>query len=270
MTHEHVQQLADAALGRLFGQWFEAVEVVDGQVLGLVTSRGWIVRGQMHVNGVSVPRSDDSHIVGHVIVNSTIDPDGTLTIHTSKLDATASLEIRINSPWLAVGPRSCAVQARHDGVIGVHPEGPNRIATSEAVAAWRSAGPNQEEFEVLRRATDDWMSPADIAGILAEGGVEDTQEVTKLGIDILAGLLVRGDLEAGAVTDNGFEASAEPIEDLIETVATTWMALSNRRLSPGQIVWLNLTESGSARLTAYEGSLFSERGLVPAVQPPRS
>ena len=72
---------ATKALSGLFGQWIEGINVDRyGQISGLITSRGWVIRAPFEVPGLGPVEMDDSRIRGSVIVNVEVLPTGSLTL----------------------------------------------------------------------------------------------------------------------------------------------------------------------------------------------
>lgn len=71
----------------------------------------------------------------------------------------------------------------------------------------------------------------------------EADQILHRGIDTTAGLLARGDLVAGMIGDSGFEATTETIPEVIERIATTWVALGGLGVGLGSICWLALSES---------------------------
>ncbi len=237
------------ALSGLFGQWIEGINVDRyGQISGLITSRGWVIRASIEVPGLGPVEMDDSRIGGPVIVNVEVLPTGSLTLVCVYLRKEGDVRFHASAPWAISGEKGFAIAARPDGQIGIRPSGEPHFATPAKLLALRESQPSVIEIDVLDRAEADWVEPGDVVSSLLEHGVKDNQEITEQGIAALSALVARGELEMGVIGDNGFEVSQRGIEDDIEHIERTWRALSPRKPYFGQIGWFNLTDAGRSRL----------------------
>ncbi|HHX48030.1 MAG TPA: hypothetical protein GX718_11765 [Brevibacterium sp.] len=233
----HEDALSDA-FETLRGQWVEALDIDAGQTR-LVTSRGAVLHGKSPTSGGAL-LTDDSRLLGSVITASTLAPDGVLTLALARPDSGNTMLITTRAPWALEFPLGAAIAARADGHIGRRPATGPRFATPQALDEWAASSPDEVEQAVLNAAADDWVSPGDVVSALLRSGVSDDREIERRGIDVLARLLVRGDLVAGSIDDTGFHPAPEPVEAVVEHVGTVWQALGGRRPGPGQIGWFDL------------------------------
>lgn len=240
---------AASALAALVGQWIEAVDAEPGRHR-LVASRGWIVQGAIRVPalGERLPRRDDARLIGQVIARAEVRADGALALAMAFEDGSSPLEVAIAPPWDAAALRGAGVAAASPEAIAVRPAGAPIIATDAAMRAWAAAPVDELDLDLLRRAEDDWLSPADVASALAERGVFGAGALCEQGVDRLARCIARGDLRVGSLAAGGFVPSQDAPDEVIELVGAMWGALSDRHVLPGQISWFEITEAGSARL----------------------
>lgn len=244
-------------LDRLLGQWIEAVDSAtpdDPGPAGMVTSRGWVLRGDIRIEADSVV-TDDVRLIGAVMSGVALSTGGELRIPISDSEGTRPSEVTMTRPWSLIGPRSIGVTAAPDGSIGVHEGTGRRIATDAAMEQWRAAEPTAAEISLLDAADDDWLSPADVVSYLVSAGVSDGAEIAVRGIDLMARLVARGDVVAGHVGADGFRPDGADPADVIEHIATVWRALAPRKPAPGQIAWFDLTDAGTQRLMTGRGDL---------------
>lgn len=245
---QHGQSVTEA-IGALFGQWIEAVDSTpDGLALGLVTSRGWILRGALSVPGFGAVQPDDSRLVGLAVLSVEITTAGSFVLQCARLDEKQTVNIEVACPWALVGEEGLAVAARPDGAVGLRKRQGPTYATPETMQSLITSAPSDIEMELLRRADDDWISPADANDILLGHGIESPDERTEQGIAAFANLIGRGELQLGVIGDEGFDPSTAGLETDIELLARTWRALSPRDLNPGQIGWFTMTDAGRSRL----------------------
>lgn len=234
-THENA---VHDSLESLRGQWIEAVEV-DAERTRTVTSRGSVLLGQTSApNGGPMPH--DGRLLGAVIAASTLAPDGVLTLALTHPDGGDPVLVATRAPWTLALPLGAGVAADADGRIGHRAATGPRVATPDAMATWASSSPDEIETVLLAAAADDWLSPGDVVSALVRSGVTEDGEIEERGIHALARLLARRDLVAGSIDETGFHRAPEPVEEVIEHVATVWRALGGRRPGPGQIAWFDL------------------------------
>lgn len=233
-------------LETLRGQWVEAA-AVNAEGFQLVTSRGGILRGRFTGAGVE-PGDDDGRLLGAVLTASSLAPDGTLTLILSDADGRDPVVLTVAIPWALALPKGAGIAAALDGQIGVREESGPHFARPEALREWEASTPDAVERAVLTAGADDWVCPGDVVSALLREGVTEPGELRRRGIEALARLIARGDLEAGSIDEHGFQASPDTPAEVIETMATVWTALGERQPGPGQIAWFNLTASGEARL----------------------
>ena len=234
---EHETTLHDL-LESLRGQWIEAVDL-DANGVRLVTSRGAVLHGPAATGDEGV-RPDDGRLLGAVLTATTLANDGVLTLVLADADGADPLVAALRAPWVLTLPLGAGIAARADGRIGLREATGPVHATSEAMAVWSASAPTEIELAVLDAAADDWVSPGDVVSALLRSGVTDDEVVEQQGIETLARLLARGDLEAGWIDEEGFRSVPDAPDVVIEHVATVWRALGGRRPSPGQISWFRL------------------------------
>lgn len=249
-THSSASGSAPAArlLDQLIGQWVEETSVeADGRTR-LVTSRGFeLTTGDAGILGREV-RHRDSTVIGQIVTTTRIDTDGSMGWALLRPEGQALVELTISAPWVLRGLQGEGLAATAVGQIGHRPPSGPLVATAEALAAWAERPRSAIDLQLLASAEDDWLQIADVVSALVNAGVVDDEKILRRGVDLVAGLLARGDLVAGMITDGGFVASPEALPELVERIATTWAALGGRGVSLGSICWLDITDAGRAAL----------------------
>ncbi|MGY5765017.1 hypothetical protein ACXET9_07450 [Brachybacterium sp. DNPG3] len=242
------------ALDPLRGQWVEAVDPAPRPTL--VLSGAAVLRGDLRIPG-GAPLRDDARMLGAVVSAIALDADATLTLLLADADGGRPMPLTITAPWslaLPDGARLAAdadADADADARISARPGDPApRVATTEAMATWADASPDEVELAVLEAALDDWVTPADAVSELVEREVHDPREIARRGTTTLARLVARGNLEPGSIGEHGFVPAADDAAASIEHMAVLWSALGGigRMPGPGQITWFRLTEQGRSRL----------------------
>lgn len=242
-------------LGGLCGQWIEEtfIEGNDSDTptrTRIVTSRGHQLAAHTARISSREIQDRDSPIYGFVITATRLDPDGSMRWALAWYsDPSRTEALRVSPPWTLRGLCGEAVAASIDGRIGHHPATGFRFATPEALRTWASSPRTNIDFEILDYADADWVQTYEVVGALVEAGITDDDELLRRSIDITAGLLVRGDLVAGMIGDDGFEQTSEPLPELIERIATTWTFLGTD-MHFGSICWFSITDTGREHLYA--------------------
>lgn len=235
----------------LQGQWIERLRT-DGAESRLVTSRGAVLTAHLRIDPAVVhsllPRLD-----GGIILATTIAEDGVLTLALGKASESEPLLLDAPAPWELALPRGAGLTAQDGGLLGIREEVGPLTATPEAMEQWSRSLPDALDRMVLDDGMDDWVTPADVVSAMVHLGVE-VENRARRGVEALARLIARGDLEAGVIEDDGFRPSVEPPDAVIEHVATVWFALTDPHPGAGHIAWFRITPSGEARWAAAHGT----------------
>ncbi len=208
-----------------------------------VFDRGWVIESREQRLADIALTLRDPRALGARCAQSTVGRDGDLLV---TLDGPAGpLPLETRAPWTVTGPYGVVVRADHSGqVSSAGPSGPVH-ATAEALARHRESSIGGVERAVLRAAQNEpFIHPGHVVAALTQAGAVADDEFERRGPLVLARLLVRGELEAGFVTDGAFSAWSMPIEQIIEHIGTTWLAIGGREPGRDMIAWFRLTDQG--------------------------
>lgn len=115
--------------------------------------------------------------------------------------------------------------------------------------------------ELLARGVDDWVSAAELLDMASSAGVAEPNDRLTVAIGLATEAILRGLVEAGDVSEDGFTAwSCTPFE-AIARVAETWLAREDSLVMPGEIVWLSNTDQGNEMAEGV--SLHERRRMEP-------
>lgn len=100
--------------------------------------------------------------------------------------------------------------------------------------------------ELVIRATEDWVQPADVFDVARFAGDRDEDAYVETAVLLVAELLSQGLVVAGDVDASGFRPWALTVEESIGRIGATWR--SDHDAAPGSFgVWLAATPAGLAR-----------------------
>ncbi|MGO4603600.1 hypothetical protein [Terrabacter sp. 2YAF2] len=111
----------------------------------------------------------------------------------------------------------------------------------------RSRLTHEEQIdELLARATDDWLQPADIFDIARFAGDTDEDAYVERAIRLVEALLREGLVVPGDVSREGFRPWASTIDESLNRIASVWQG--DHDAAPVSFVaWLEATQAGHAR-----------------------
>lgn len=101
--------------------------------------------------------------------------------------------------------------------------------------------------DLLLRGSDDWVTAAEVAWLAKSvGGATTDEEIREVALSAIKEVVMRGLMQVGDVTDDGFFEWDRSPEDSLEAVAQEWRALG-RLPDLGEVCWLANTPAGDAR-----------------------
>jgi hypothetical protein len=246
--HPDVERRIEEILAHLRDQWIMTLHATGepGEAAAdVVTSRGWVLRGNL-ARSTPSPQSADSHLTrGAHIAAASIAPSGTMTWLVTDENGANGRPFSVSFPWALTGPRGVAVVADATGRIGTREDQGPLFASRSAMAAWRTSDPSEAESQLLLMADDDWLMATDVADSVRAAGVTNGREIALRGIDLLARMIARGELVAGTIGNPGFAPDPGGPADWIEGLATTWSTLAPQVPEPGQVGWYAITDAGA-------------------------
>lgn len=98
--------------------------------------------------------------------------------------------------------------------------------------------------EVLTSGVGDWVYAAWVHEIAKRSGLQDENDLRALSLGLITEVLVRGLMVAGEYNGETHVPWACSIGSAIERIAEAWVAWGDRDVTPGAIVWLDLTDAG--------------------------
>jgi hypothetical protein len=98
--------------------------------------------------------------------------------------------------------------------------------------------------DVLARASEDWVTAAEVIDITRRSGLESAEDLRDLALGLIARLVVEGLVVPGDY--DGFHHSAWDCTPAvaIARIAEEWSSRSDPFVMPGEIVWLDTTPLG--------------------------
>ena len=100
--------------------------------------------------------------------------------------------------------------------------------------------------ELLARASDDWVHPADVFDVARFSGVTDQDAYVEQAIRLTRDLLQRGLVSAGDLTEAGWEPWRIGPEESAERISRQWREQPDKAPTSFS-VWLQATPEGSER-----------------------
>ncbi|MEO7446631.1 MAG: hypothetical protein ABI336_00050 [Humibacillus sp.] len=104
----------------------------------------------------------------------------------------------------------------------------------------------EQQDELLIRATEDWVHPGDVFDVARYAGFEEEDAYLEQAIYLTRRLIVDAFVVAGDVTGEGFRPWLLPPEDAAHKIAEQWRADPDSAPSSYD-VWLCATPAGLAR-----------------------
>jgi hypothetical protein len=105
---------------------------------------------------------------------------------------------------------------------------------------------DQQLDELLARAVDDWLHPADVFDVARFSGLEDEEGYVEHAIHLVRELLGQGLVVAGDLSDEGFQQWSIGAPESVARIARRWR--EDHESAPTQFfVWFQGTEAGIDR-----------------------
>ncbi|MGP9538237.1 hypothetical protein ACT3SP_09500 [Brachybacterium sp. AOP43-C2-M15] len=218
-----------------------------------VTARGWVLQSRIQLLDGPGATSEqpaavglrDPRLVGTAVQDAEmIEGRLTLTLRTPR----GPLRLSTVPAWRLDGPRGAMLQVAEKGELTDRPPGPPVHATPEALAAHAASSRSGIEERLLALGRDQCLHPGHVVSVLASAGALDDAEFERRGPLLLARLLARGEIRAGFVTAGRFTAWDLSLEEVVEHVGTTWVAVGGRTPGPDMIAWFEITDVGREAL----------------------
>ena len=99
------------------------------------------------------------------------------------------------------------------------------------------------EEDLLARAAEDWVHPAELLGVVKRSGVSDPATLRDLAVGLMARLLLGGLIVVGDVGDTHVPWSGTPGE-IIQRVVREWSVRDDPSVMPGELFWIDTTPAG--------------------------
>jgi hypothetical protein len=99
--------------------------------------------------------------------------------------------------------------------------------------------------DVLARAAEDWVHPAELMDVFRRRGIEDPGMQRLAAIGLVAALVGDGLVVVGDVADGHIPWGCPPGEAVLR-VAREWTTRAESQVMPGELFWLDCTPAGQA------------------------
>lgn len=106
----------------------------------------------------------------------------------------------------------------------------------------RSYEPRTLTEDVLARAAEDWLSVAEVIGLIR--GITDPVTRRDLAIGVISRLMVEELIVVGDITEGTHVPWASSIGESIVRIISEWVAREDPLVMPGELAWLDTTERG--------------------------
>lgn len=100
--------------------------------------------------------------------------------------------------------------------------------------------------EILARAVDDWVSDAEVIGLVRRFGVVKPEDCRDIAIGLISRLVIQGMVVAGDIVDGRHHPWNMQKGDTVVCLTWEWLGRSDPFVMPGEILWLDATRSGQA------------------------
>ena len=119
---------------------------------------------------------------------------------------------------------------------------PSRDGSLHRMAA--SEGVRTLAEDLLARASEDWVTAAEVIDLVRKSGAENPEDLRDLSVGLIARLVISGLLVPGEYNDSSHRAwDCSPAES-IARITEEWNARTDPFVMPGEIVWLDTSVEG--------------------------
>jgi hypothetical protein len=101
------------------------------------------------------------------------------------------------------------------------------------------------EEDLLARAAEDWVHPAELLEVVRRRGIEDPELQRHLAVGLVAKLVAQGLIVVGDVGDGHVPWACSP-GDAVLRLARDWAERQDPSVMPGELFWLDTTPAGQA------------------------
>lgn len=101
------------------------------------------------------------------------------------------------------------------------------------------------EEDLLARAAEDWVHPAELLEVIRRRGIEDPELQRYLAVGLVAKLVAQGMIVVGDVGDGHVPWDCSP-GDAILRLVRDWAERPDPFVMPGELFWLDTTPAGQA------------------------
>lgn len=122
------------------------------------------------------------------------------------------------------------VSRRHDS------EGAHQMKTPESARTLAE--------DLLARASDDWVTAAEVIDLARRSGLEDPEDLRDLSVGLIARLVATGLLVPGEYDGSVHRPWECSTAQAIARITEDWSARTDPFVMPGEIVWLDTTPEG--------------------------
>ena len=98
--------------------------------------------------------------------------------------------------------------------------------------------------DLLARATDDWVTAAEVIDLVRGSGLTDPDDLRDLAVGLVARLITTGLVVAGECDGAGHRPWECSAEAAIGRIVEEWVGRRDPFVMPGEIVWLDATGEG--------------------------
>lgn len=114
---------------------------------------------------------------------------------------------------------------------------------------------NLLEDYIVVFGTEDWVDVRIVAYAVAREFSESPDGVRELSMEIVSDLIRDGEMVAGDLGEEGFEAWEVDAEEAIRRVDQRWRELGDKLPGIDEVAWLDLTNKGEKRAANIDQSL---------------
>ncbi|WP_250290210.1 hypothetical protein [Frankia sp. CiP1_Cm_nod1] len=100
--------------------------------------------------------------------------------------------------------------------------------------------------DILANGVDDWVYAAWLYQIAQRSGLVEPRDLRALSIGLIAEVLTSGLMVAGEYDGSGFRQWECSTGEAIVRITQDWLAWGDEDLTPGAVVWLDVTPAGQA------------------------
>lgn len=98
--------------------------------------------------------------------------------------------------------------------------------------------------DLLARASEDWVTPAEVIDLARRSGLESPEDLRDLSIGLLARLVLSGLLVPGEYDGVSHRAWESSPADSVAHIIEEWSTRTDPFVMPGEIVWFDTSPEG--------------------------